>query len=118
MWDETKQARLDELRRREQEGMLTSEGREVLERLLHELEQEEWRALRPALGHLHEEPKQLQEELSRFRHQNALLAALAERQENLLRRAQAQLAGLLSEHEMLKAEYEHITGRSLRTASS
>ena len=111
MWNETKQTRLDELRRREQERALTHEEREALEHLLHELSQEEWGELRPALDHLHEEQKQLQEELGRFRHQNALLAVLAERQEDLLKRAQAQLAGLLSEHRMLRAEYEHITGQ-------
>lgn len=117
MWNETKQTRLNELRRREQEGALTHEEREALERLLHELSREEWGELRPALDHLHEEQKQLQEELGRFRHQNALLAVLAERQDDLLKRAQAQLAGLLSEHRMLRAEYEHITGQSLRTVS-
>ena len=117
MWNETKQARLDELHRREQEDALNDEESKALKLLLHELEQEEWEALRPALDHLREEQKQLQEELGRFRHQNALLAALAQRHEDLLKRAQAQLAGLFSEHEMLKAEYEHITGQSLRTVS-
>lgn len=117
MWNETKQAKLDELRRREQEDALNDEESKALKHLLHELEQEEWEVLRPALDHLHEEQKQLQEELGRFRHQNVLLDVLAERQEDLLKRAQAQLAGLFSEHEMLKAEYEHITGQSLRTVS-
>ena len=94
MWDETKQKRLNKLRRREKEGVLTHEEHDELERLLHELEQEEWDALRPALGHLHEEQMQLQEELGRFRLQNTLLSALAERQDYLLKRAQAQLASI------------------------
>lgn len=118
MWDEEKQGRLNELRRREQEGVLTDEERQALEHLLHELEQEEWAILRPALDRLREEQRQLQEECGRLRFQDTVLSALAERQEDLLRRARVQLAGLLSEHEMLKAEYERLTGRSLTTTPS
>ena len=118
MWDEAKQERLNELRLREQEGLLTDEERQALEHLLHELEQEEWAILRPALDRLREEQRQLQQECGRLRLQNSILSALVERQEDLLRRARVQLAGLLSEHEMLKAEYERLTGRPLTTTSS
>ncbi len=118
MWDDAKQERLNELRRREQEGVLTDEERQSLERLLHELEQEEWATLGPALERLREEQRQLQEECGRVRLQDTVLSALAERQEDLLRRARVQLAGLLSEHEILKAEYERLTGRSLTTTPS
>jgi len=113
MWDMVKQQQLNELREREQKGTLTAEERQTLECLLHELEQEEWERLRPALHRLREEQKPLREEYGRLRSQNAVLAALAERQEELLARARAQLAELLSEHAVLKTEYERITGQPL-----
>jgi len=55
MWDMVKQQQLNELREREQKGILTAEERQTLECLLHELEQEEWERLRPALHRLREE---------------------------------------------------------------
>ena len=98
MWDTVKQQQLNELRRREQGGTLTVEERETLDLMLHELEQEEWDRLRPALQRLRGEQKRLGEEVGRLRSQNVVLAALAERQEDVLARARAQLAELLSEH--------------------
>jgi hypothetical protein len=83
MWGAVKQQQLDELRRREQEGTLTDEERRVLEQLLHEIEQEEWATLQPALERLRQEQKQLQEEYGRLRTENTILAALAERYEGL-----------------------------------
>lgn len=118
MWDMAKQQQLDELRQREQEGTLTNEERARLEQLLYETEQEEWATLQPALGRLHQEQKQLQAEAGRLRAENAVLAALAERYADLLARARVQLTGLLSEHEVLKTEYERITGEPIRASSS
>lgn len=116
MWDTTRQEQLNDLRRREEKGVLTEGECQTLECLLHELEQEEWTSLGPALARLSREQEQLQKESGRLRTQNAVLATLAERQGDLLRRAKAQLAGLLSEHEVLKAEYENVTGRPLMTS--
>jgi cell division protein FtsL len=118
MWDTAKQQQLDELRQREQEGTLTDDERRVLEQLFYELEQEEWATLQPALERLRQEQKQLQEEYGRLRTENAVLAALAERYEDLLARARVQLAGLLSEHEALRTEYERVTGQPLVASSS
>lgn len=118
MWDAAKQQQLNELQRREEQGILSNEERDTLEALLYELEQQEWDTLRPALERLRAEQKQLQEEYGRVRSQNAALAALAERQEDLLKRARVQLAGLLSEHEALKSAYERVTGQSLSTRPS
>ena len=53
------------------------------------------------------------QEDKQLRLQNALLAALAERQEDLLKRAKGEVASLLSEHEALKVEYERVTGQPL-----
>src|SRR5438132_1229568 len=113
MWDERKQQQLDELRQREQDQALTEEEHRVLEHLFHELEKEEWDALRPALESRRQEQASLQEECGRLQTQNAILAAIAERRLDLLARAKLQLAGLLSEHEVLKAEYERTTGQPL-----
>jgi len=118
MWDVVKQQQLDDLQRRQQEQGLTDEERQHVEHLLCEIEQEEWVTLRPTLERLYEEQKQLQEEYSRLRSQNAVLATLAERQEDLLRRARVQFAGLLSEHETLKATYERVTGQPLISSRS
>jgi len=118
MWDTAKQQQFNELRRHELEGTLTAEHRQVLDHLLQELEQEEWQRLRPALRRLHAEQKQLREACGRLRSQNVVLAVLLERQEDLLARGRAQLAELLSEHEVLKAEYEHVTGQPLAASSS
>ncbi|MCI0487046.1 MAG: hypothetical protein L0229_10655 [Blastocatellia bacterium] len=106
MWDTIKQQQLNELLQREQETALTDGERRTLEQLLYELEQEEWNSLRPALDRMRQEQAQLQEKRASLQTQNALLAALAERQTDLLARARVQLASLLSEHALLKSEYE------------
>ena len=69
--------------------------------------------MRPTIECFRQEQGRLQEECGRLRLQNVLLATLAERQEDLLKRARMELAGLFSEHEALKAEYERVTGQSL-----
>jgi DNA-binding PadR family transcriptional regulator len=118
MWDTVKQQQLNELRRREQEGTLTDEGRQALERLLSQIEQAGWATLQPALERMRQEQKRLQEEFGQVRAQNAVLAALAAQQEDLLARARVQLAGLFGEHEMLKTEYERVTGQRLAASPS
>jgi hypothetical protein len=117
MWDDTKQRQLNELQRREFEGTLTAEEHSTLDHLLYELEQEEWECLRPALSHLHTEQAELRRICGQLRTQNAMLAVLLDRQENLLARGRAHLAELLSEHEALKSAYEHITGQPLTWSS-
>ena len=115
MWDDMKQQQLNELRRREFEGALTPGERQALDHLLYELEQEEWQRLQPTLRGLYAEQRRLREVCSRLRSQNIVLTVLLERQEDLLARGRAQLAELLSEHEVLKAEYERLTGQPLAT---
>ena len=113
MWNEKKQQQLDQLRRRELAGTLDAPRKQTLEQLLGELEGEEWGTLGAGLDRLLGEQQRLQEERGQQRVQNAVLSALAGRQEDLLRRANLALADLLSEHEMLKAEYERVTGQPL-----
>ena len=117
MWNVMKQQRLDELRRREADGTLTAQERATLEHFVHELEREEWEFLQPALARLHLEHVELRKRCGQLRSQNAMLAVILERQESILARSRAHLAELLSEHEVLKSEYEHITGQPLTPSS-
>lgn len=118
MWNTEKQQQLDGLRRREHENSLTDEERQALDQLSSELEQQEWSELHPALERAHQEQKRLQEEFSRLRTENVILAALAERYEELLARARVQLDGLFSEHQVLKNEYERVIGQPLIASPS
>ena len=106
MWNEEQQRQLDELRGRAEQETLPAEEQRQLDQLLAELEQAEWTALQPGLEALRQEQRQLQTELGQLRSQNAVLGALAERYADLLARAKAQLAGLMSERDALRAEYE------------
>ena len=106
MWNDAKQRQLDELRRRKQEGTLTSDEQKVLVQLLHELEQEEWHVLQPSLENLRQEQTELEQDRTRLSAQNAILGAITERQADLLARAKAQLTVLLNEQATLRHEYE------------
>jgi hypothetical protein len=106
MWDDAKQQRLNELQQRAQSESLHVDDQQVLDELLHELEQEEWAAVRPALSEFRRDQEALQAGLGRLQAQNAVLAALAERYADLLRRVKVQLAGFTSEREALRTEYE------------
>lgn len=108
MWNETKQQQLNELQRREAEGALPDEEKHRLEELLYELEQDEWQRLNPALERLRGEQIDLQQNLGQTETQNAVLAAIASRQDDLLKRADGQLKGLQSEHKALRAERERV----------
>jgi hypothetical protein len=113
MWDTNKQQQLNALQQRADAGTLTPEESQQLSQLLHELEQEEWQTLRPALQQMRDEQSQLQQEKAMLQAQNAVLAAIAERQADLLARAKAQLTALLAERAMLRAQYENTLGQRL-----
>ena len=108
MWNKTKQLQLNELQRRESENLLTAEENQMLEKLLSELEQAEWQSLNPALEREREAQSKLQDEISRVGTQNAVLTAIASRQDDLVKRAAAQLKSLRNEHEALKNERERV----------
>jgi hypothetical protein len=74
MWTEAKQQQLHALRRHAATGQLAA-NQQTLDQLLHELEQDEWSALRPALDALQQEQGQLQAELDRVQAQHVLLRA-------------------------------------------
>src|SRR4051794_2916604 len=108
MWDEQKQSQLDELRQQADRGLMTAEQQERLDQLVHDLEQQEWQRLRPALDASLQEQQRLQSQIGRVRMQNAILAALVERYSDILARARVQLNSLADEREALRAEYDRI----------
>ena len=108
MWNETKQLQLNELQRRELENSLTAEEGQTLEKLLSELEQAEWQTLDPVLEREREAQSKLQNDISRTETQNAVLTAIASRQDDLGKRAATQLKNLRTEHEALKNERERV----------
>ena len=108
MWNETKQQQLNELQRRELENSLTAEESHALEKLLSELERAEWQALNPALEREREAQSASQTEISRTETQNAVLTALASRQDDLVKRAASQLQSLQNEHKALKNERDRV----------
>lgn len=118
MWSEEKQQELDRLRHREQERELTSQEHYALDHLLIELEHEETIMLRPAFERLRQEQAQLRASVAQVRAENAVLSNLADRQAALLTRAKDQVAALLHEHEMLKAEYEQAMGQPLSVSEA
>lgn len=111
MWDETKQQQLNELQRRELESALTAEERLRLDCLFYELEQVEWQTLNPSLEQLRGEQAEVQQNISAANTQNTVLSAIALRQDDLLKRAKAQLTAMRSEYEALRAERERVLGK-------
>ena len=108
MWDTAKQQQLDHLQRRQAEGALNAEEQQSLAYLYSELEQQEWGVLRPALGHLRAEQQELQKAYGQLSAENTLLAAVMERQEDLLKRARTMLGALLDEHRAIQEAYARI----------
>jgi len=101
------------LQKREPLGDLSAAEENELEVLRAELEADEWQRLRPALRQYYQEQQALRERVGRVRTENALLGALAEREEELLTRARVFLDEVRNEQSMLHQEYERVT----RTAS-
>jgi peptidoglycan hydrolase CwlO-like protein len=106
MWDDAKQQRLDELRQRVEREPLPVNDQRALEALLHELEETEWAAVRPAMSRFLRDQETLAADMGQLQTRNAVLAALADRYADLFARAKAQVAELTSEREALRREYE------------
>ncbi|HEX5082973.1 MAG TPA: hypothetical protein VFY40_13080 [Blastocatellia bacterium] len=113
MWNEEKQQLLDKLREKEFAGTLTSDEQEQLEQLFAEIDQEEAVMLQPFFERSEIEQQQMRKEIERLKKKNAVLDAIIEQEEQLLKRAKAVVQELLSEKQRLRAEYE----RALREES-
>ena len=72
------------------------------------MEQSEWQTLNSALEREREKQSDLQTEISHAETQNAVLTAIASRQDDLAKRAATQLKSLRNEHEALKTERERV----------
>lgn len=105
MEDEQKRARFQWLRQREEAGTLTPSEQVELAELIHEIESAEAAALRPSVER--EEAECLSLEA-----QNAALAALVQRQENLVHRLQRVLAEAKAERHAIEEEKARILGGS------
>ena len=116
MWNENKQQRFDELRDRKLAGGLTVEEQRQLDLLAAELEREDAAYLRPAFEYARARQQELAAELAQKEARNAALAALAERQAQLLAQARTQLEALQREQAALNREYERTMGESLYAA--
>lgn len=108
MWNTEKQKQLEQLQQLEHDEALTNAEKQIFEQLLLDLEQEEWRILNPALERLNEEQRQLRQQLGQIQTKNAILTALAARQENLVQRARMHLETLRLEHTELKSERKKV----------
>lgn len=97
MWDEGKQARLDALRDKEEQGALCAEEERELCALYAELDAEEAERLRPAIERVHQDAEVLHQ-------RNARLSALVARRRQLLEQMRLQIARWLDEDERLQAE--------------
>jgi chromosome segregation ATPase len=108
VWSDAKQQQLNDFRRRAASHGLSPEEQQSLDRLLHDLDEQELALLTPTLTRLHQERVANQAELDRLAQDNATLAALADRFGSLLDRARAQLTSLTSERDALRSEYERM----------
>lgn len=114
MWTDEKQQQLDALREKEFAGTLNADEQQQLEQLFAEIEAEEEEALRPALERYDQRIAELQQECEEAEARNAALAALAVRQQELLKQARAYLNSLLSEQAVLNAEHERLSEKTAR----
>src|SRR2546426_2839882 len=94
MWNEGKQQRLDLLRIREAEGLLTEAECAEMEALFAELDAEEAAALRPAMQRMQQRQADLRTEKEKLAAEAAQLERIAHAQEELLAEACSYLAHL------------------------
>ena len=106
MWIEEKQRQFDALREKEFVGTLTVDEQQELNQFFAELDAEEAKMLRPAMERMEQERIERQSEIADLQQKNALLAKLAEQEEQLLQRARAVMQEVHNEQMRLRADYE------------
>jgi hypothetical protein len=97
MWSESKQKRLSELRKREQEAILTDEEQLPLKELLYELDEEERQNLQPALERMRQEKMDMLQDIEIVCQQNEALKEISKRQDALLIKAKPQPTTLVKD---------------------
>ncbi len=111
-WNAEKQQRLDALRAREDGGLLIAVEQTELDQLLAELDEAEWKQLRPALERMEHEHAAASAAVARLTQTRDDLGELVDRQRKLIARARDQPQELLAEHRALQADYRrlHVDG--------
>ncbi len=107
-WNADKQQRLDALRAREDEGVLTPAEQTELDGLLADLDALEWQQLRPTLERMERDHAAASAAIARLAHTRDDLQELLARQRKLIVRARGQLQELLAEHRVLQADYRRL----------
>lgn len=101
--------RLEQLRLREAEGILTKQEQEELLSIFAELDAEEAEALKPAK----EKSRKLQEEKAELEETASQLQDIVTEHKQLLTDARAYLKQLRSKHASLAEKYHRLTGQNL-----
>jgi hypothetical protein len=105
--------RLDALRLREAQGLLTEAERAELDALFTAIDAEEAEALRPALERMQGHQVELQREKEQLAAEAAQLESVVREQEQLVVEARTFLDQMRSRRAALAEEFQRITGREL-----
>lgn len=111
MANKARQQRLDGLRVREVQGILTGSERAEMEALFAELDAEEAEAMRPAREQQQRERAALQQQKDALAARAAQLERILTDQQQLLVEARAYLRQLRTRRAALADEYRRLTGR-------
>ena len=117
-WNAERQARLDQLRTREQAGLLAASEQTELAELMAALEADEASLIAPALTRLRAEQAMLRERLSVLQTENEELARLLGQQEQLAADARHWLSQFEQRHRSIQQTYTRLTGETLSTSTS
>jgi hypothetical protein len=112
-WNEEKQARLTELRRRELASRLTEDEKTELASIMAEIEREEAQYLTPAIEKMRAERAILEARLQNLHTDNEALAKLLNQQEQLAVEARRWLADFEARHLRIQQTYTRLTGEVL-----
>jgi hypothetical protein len=113
MGNKDRQLRLDALRLREAQGILTEAERAELETLFAALDAEEAEAMHPTLERMQARQLELQREKEQLGAEAAQLERVVREQEQLLAEARSYLDRLRARRAALADEFQRITGREL-----
>jgi hypothetical protein len=113
MGKEDRQQRLDALRLREAQGILTEAERAEIEALFATLDAEEREAMRSALERMQGRQAELQQEKERLAAEAEELERIVREQEQLLAEARSYLHRLRTRRAALADEFQRSTGQEL-----
>lgn len=113
MWNTDKQRKLDELRVREADGILTKTEWAELEALFGELDAEEAETMRPAFLRQQQRGAELREEKTQLEAKVQQLKDIVREQEGLLTDARSYLDRLRAKRSAIADKYYRITGHEL-----